>query len=122
MPEFVSPEVVNKEGVGFYQDMWSVGICTYILLSGYSPFRGENDRETLTRIQEGNWEFRHDIWTSISDEGKDFIRRQLCYAPEGRMDVKTALRHPWFHILERRSDDEYQITTDRLRNYYNLYR
>lgn len=122
MPEYVSPEVVNRDGVGFPHDMWSVGIITYVLLSGSSPFRGSNDRETLTRIQEGRWEFRETIWTYMSVEAKDFISKLLVYTASGRMDVKTALRHPWFNLLERRRDDEYQITTDRLRNYHHLYR
>lgn len=122
MPEFVSPEVVNRDGVGFGHDMWSLGIITYILLGGNSPFRGDDDRETLTRIQEGRWEFRDTIWTYISDDAKDFITNLLVYKASGRMDVKTALRHRWFTIIERRREDEYQIRTDRLRNYYNLYR
>lgn len=53
VPEFVSPEGANGLGVNFSTDMWSVGIITYILLSGISPFRGEHDRETLTRVQGG---------------------------------------------------------------------
>lgn len=53
VPEYVSPECAKGEGVGLGHDMWSVGIITYILLSGMSPFRGERDRETLYRIQEG---------------------------------------------------------------------
>lgn len=122
MPEYVSPEIVNRDGVGFAHDMWAVGIITYVLLSGSSPFRGNNDRETLTRIQEGRWEFRDSIWQHMSSEARDFISKLLVYLPSGRMDVKTALRHPWFHLLERRRDDEYQITTDRLRNYHNMYR
>lgn len=122
MPEFVSPEVVNRDGVGLPHDMWSVGIITYVLLSGSNPFRGSNDRETLTNIQEGRWEFRETIWQYISPEAKDFITRLIVYTTSGRMDVKTALRHPWFNIIERRYDDEYQITTDRLRNYHNLFR
>lgn len=121
MPEYVSPEVVNRDGVGFPHDMWSVGIITYVLLGGSSPFRGNNDRETLTKIQEGRWEFRDSIWEHISPEAKDFISKLLVYTASGRMDVKTALRHPWFYLLERRYDDEYQITTDRLRNYNHLF-
>ncbi len=50
-PEFVAPEIVNMEGAGLGSDMWSCGIVTYLLLSGVSPFRGQNDRETLQRIQ-----------------------------------------------------------------------
>ncbi|XP_046810938.1 obscurin isoform X2 [Lucilia cuprina] len=123
MPEYVSPEVVNKEGVGFAHDMWSVGVITYVLLSGHNPFRGANDRETLQRIKEGHWDFSDSIWTHITDEGRDFIKRLLVYSPEERMDVKTALRHPWFFMLDRRaSDEEYRISTDRLRNYYNDFR
>lgn len=49
VPEYVAPEVARGEGVGLPADMWSVGILTYILLSGHSPFRGAHDRETLTR-------------------------------------------------------------------------
>uniref|UniRef100_A0A1I8Q6N2 Obscurin n=1 Tax=Stomoxys calcitrans TaxID=35570 RepID=A0A1I8Q6N2_STOCA len=123
VPEFVSPEVVNKEGVSFSHDMWTVGVITYVLLGGYNPFRGANDRETLTRIKEGHWDFSDSIWTHISDDGRDFIKRLLVYSPEERMDVKTALRHPWFFMLDRKaSDEEYLIKTDRLRNYYNDFR
>ena len=30
--------------------MWAVGVITYILLSGFSPFMGENDAETFKHI------------------------------------------------------------------------
>ena len=46
-PEFVAPEVVNGEGAGFGSDMWSVGVMTYLLLSGVSPFRGQVDKNLL---------------------------------------------------------------------------
>ena len=47
-PEFVAPEVVNGEGAGFGSDMWSVGVMTYLLLSGVSPFRGQVDKNLFT--------------------------------------------------------------------------
>lgn len=122
MPEYVAPEVVNREGVGFAHDMWSVGIITYILLGGSSPFRGMNDRETLTKIQEGRWEFRDSIWTSISEDARDFITKLLCYTSSSRMDVKTALKHRWFTLIDRSQEEFYKISTDRLRNYYHLFR
>ncbi|ROT83358.1 putative serine/threonine-protein kinase [Penaeus vannamei] len=33
-PEFVAPEVVNFEPISFGTDMWSVGVISYVLLSG----------------------------------------------------------------------------------------
>ncbi|XP_069362837.1 obscurin isoform X3 [Maniola hyperantus] len=123
MPEFVAPEVANGEGVAFGADMWSVGIITYILLSGYSPFRCRNDRETLTKIREGKWEWHDEEWWSrFSKESRDFISKLLVINWHDRMDVNTALSHPWLSCADKIYKDEYTITTDRLRNYYNLYK
>ncbi|VEN40593.1 unnamed protein product [Callosobruchus maculatus] len=122
MPEYVAPEVVNKTGVGFGQDMWSVGIITYILLSGRSPFRGANDRETLTNIRSGKWIFDETWWTNISVEARDFISRLLVYDVEERMDIRTALRHPWLERADKRYSDEYRISSRYLSDYWSLYR
>jgi serine/threonine protein kinase len=84
MPEFVAPEVVNGDGVSLSADMWSVGIITYLLLSGNSPFRGANDRETLTRIKEGKYDFKDEWFSNISPEAKDFIQKLLVYNADGR--------------------------------------
>lgn len=123
MPEFVPPEVVNGEGVEFGMDMWSVGIITYILLVGISPFRGVNDRETLTRIREGKWNFDDERWIHISDGGKDFIRHLLEYQTERRFDTQAALRHPWLASFPDRPDpDAYRIPSEHLKYYYTHYR
>ncbi|XP_047025271.1 obscurin isoform X5 [Helicoverpa zea] len=123
MPEFVAPEVASGEGVSFAADMWSIGIITYILLSGHSPFRGVNDRETLTRIREGTWDWHDEEWWSrLSTESRDFISKLLIFNWHERMDVNTALSHPWLTLADKIYHEEYQISTDRLRNYYNLYR
>lgn len=122
VPEFVSPEAANKEGTGLGHDMWSVGIITYILLSGRSPFLGAHDRETLTRIQEGKWSFDESWWKNISIEARDFISKLLVYQAEGRMDVHAALRHPWLERADKIYHDEYQISSKYLRDWYSLYK
>ncbi|XP_025153244.1 obscurin isoform X6 [Harpegnathos saltator] len=121
MPEYVAPEVTNNEGVSYPADMWTVGIITYILLSGISPFRGANDRETLTKIRSGKWDF-DDRWKNISNEAQDFIRSLLTYNVEARMDIKTALAHPWFNYIDNLPPEPYRIPSENLKNYYKLYR
>ncbi|XP_052897549.1 obscurin [Anopheles moucheti] len=122
MPEFIAPEVINRCGVGLGQDMWCVGIITYILLGGVSPFLGRNDRETLTRVKEGKWTFIGSVWDNISAEARDFITRLLVYEEKHRMTIRDALNHSWFDVIYRRTFEEYQIGTDRLRSYYYHYR
>lgn len=75
--EFAAPEIVEREPVGFYTDMWAVGVLAYVLLSGLSPFAGENDIETLKNVKACDWDFDEEAFANVSEEGKDFIRRLL---------------------------------------------
>lgn len=43
-PEFVSPEVISYEPISLNTDMWSVGVLTYVLLTGLSPFGGKDNQ------------------------------------------------------------------------------
>lgn len=47
-PHYVAPEILKESGHSFPVDMWSVGVITYVLLAGYTPFwGGENNDEKL---------------------------------------------------------------------------
>ncbi|KAK3567176.1 hypothetical protein QTP86_011776 [Hemibagrus guttatus] len=81
-PEFVAPEIVNYEPLGLEADMWSIGVITYILLSGASPFLGETKQETLTNISAVNYDFDEEYFSNTSELAKDFIRRLLVKDPK----------------------------------------
>ncbi|XP_063210817.1 myosin light chain kinase, smooth muscle-like isoform X1 [Chroicocephalus ridibundus] len=94
-PEFMAPEVVAFEPVGFSTDMWSVGVICYILLSGESPFQGDNDMETLSNITAARWDFEEETFSEISQQAKDFISQLLQKDPCRRLSSTGALLHPW---------------------------
>ncbi|CAA98064.2 Twitchin [Caenorhabditis elegans] len=93
--EFAAPEVAEGKPVGYYTDMWSVGVLSYILLSGLSPFGGENDDETLRNVKSCDWNMDDSAFSGISEDGKDFIRKLLLADPNTRMTIHQALEHPW---------------------------
>ncbi|MBW01352.1 Myosin light chain kinase family member 4, partial [Eschrichtius robustus] len=76
-PEFLAPEVVNYDFVSFSTDMWSVGVITYMLLSGLSPFLGDNDAETLNNILACRWDLEDEGFQDISEEARGFISKLL---------------------------------------------
>uniref|UniRef100_A0A0N5AAL1 Protein kinase domain-containing protein n=1 Tax=Syphacia muris TaxID=451379 RepID=A0A0N5AAL1_9BILA len=94
-PEFVAPEVVKYEPLDFHTDMWSIGVITYILLSGISPFLGETLVETYCAVGKGEWEFDEECFEGISNEAKDFITKLLVYDQKQRMLPADCLQHPW---------------------------
>ncbi|KAF2885739.1 hypothetical protein ILUMI_20443 [Ignelater luminosus] len=93
--EFAAPEIVEREPVGFYTDMWAVGVLAYVLLSGLSPFAGENDIETLKNVKACDWDFDEEAFNNVSEEGKDFIRRLLVKNKEKRMSAQECILHSW---------------------------
>ncbi|KAG8233551.1 hypothetical protein J437_LFUL013763 [Ladona fulva] len=122
VPEFVSPEVVRGDGVGLAADMWSLGIIVHLLLSGgMSLFRGQNDKETLEKIKSVSEDYSSSFLSGLPDylspEAKDFIIKLLRVDSETRIDVSTALKHPWLVRADRMVQDEYQIRTSGLKTY-----
>ncbi|XP_076149688.1 uncharacterized protein mylk4a isoform X1 [Alosa pseudoharengus] len=94
-PEFLAPEVINYDFVSFNTDMWSLGVITYMLLSGLSPFLGDDDGETLNNILQCQWNFEEAEFIGISDEAKDFISKLLLVNKSWRIGAAQALKHPW---------------------------
>lgn len=48
--EYVSPEVVRGEGHEFAVDWWALGILTYEMMYGTTPFKGKNRKETFRNV------------------------------------------------------------------------
>ncbi|XP_075235091.1 uncharacterized protein LOC142332527 [Lycorma delicatula] len=94
-PEFVAPEVVNFEQIGFGTDMWSVGVICYVLLSGLSPFMGETDVETMANVTIAQYDFDDEAFDDISDDAKNFITKLLMKNKEHRLTATECLSHVW---------------------------
>ncbi|XP_047446142.1 myosin light chain kinase 2, skeletal/cardiac muscle isoform X2 [Mugil cephalus] len=94
-PEFLAPEVINYDFVSFNTDMWSLGVITYMLLSGLCPFLGDDDNQTLNNILACQWNFEEQEFVDTSPEAKEFISRLLVVNKGWRMGASEALRHPW---------------------------
>ncbi|XP_072945668.1 uncharacterized protein [Epargyreus clarus] len=98
-PEFVAPEVVNFDQIGYGTDMWSVGVICYVLLSGLSPFMGETDIETMANVTVAKYDFDDEAFNEISEDAKDFIQKLLVKDKESRPSATECLRHRW--LLKR---------------------
>ncbi|OCH92674.1 Pkinase-domain-containing protein [Obba rivulosa] len=92
---YVAPEVLNKTGHGKAVDIWSIGIITYVLLCGYSPFRSDDVKELVRETTEAHVEFHDRYWHNVSNEAKDFIKTLLNVDPAKRPSAEQALKHPW---------------------------
>jgi len=101
-PEYVAPEVITADGT--YDkavDMWSIGVITYVLLCGFSPFGGPSvDQEQyhatlFDKIIKAEYTFPDPEWTNISPQAKDFIKHLLVKDKDSRFTAQDAMKHDW---------------------------
>ncbi|KRZ10522.1 Death-associated protein kinase dapk-1, partial [Trichinella zimbabwensis] len=98
--EFVAPETINYDGLTLAADMWALGVVTYILLTGSSPFLGSSQSETFSNITAVRYRFDAEYFGRTSTLAKDFIRRLLVRDPRKRLTAKQCLKHPWIEPKE----------------------
>ena len=68
-----APEILAYEPISLAADIWSLGVTAYALLTGFSPFGGETDQETLRNIASAALDFPAELFEGVSDEAKEFI-------------------------------------------------
>ncbi|XP_046514048.1 myosin light chain kinase, smooth muscle isoform X4 [Equus quagga] len=115
-PEFVAPEVINYEPISYATDMWSIGVICYILVSGLSPFMGDNDNETLANVTSATWDFDDEAFDEISDDAKDFISNLLKKDMKNRLDCTQCLQHPWL-MKDTKNMEAKKLSKDRMKKY-----
>ncbi|XP_078113152.1 death-associated protein kinase 2 isoform X3 [Sander vitreus] len=120
-PEFVAPEIVNYEQLGLEADMWSIGVITYILLSGASPFLGDTKQETLGNISGVNYEFDEELFSNTSELAKSFISQLLEKDTRKRMTIQDALNHHWITPLNPRQAMVKRLSVVNLENFKRQY-
>jgi len=93
--EFCAPEMLNFDPVLPGSDMWTIGVLTYVLLSGISPFFYEDEDKVIASVQKVKWKFDQAAFEGVTSEAKDFIKKLFIRIPEQRLTAEDALKHKW---------------------------
>uniref|UniRef100_A0A3B5LP26 Protein kinase domain-containing protein n=1 Tax=Xiphophorus couchianus TaxID=32473 RepID=A0A3B5LP26_9TELE len=94
-PEYVAPEILNYEPISTATDMWSIGVLAYVMLTGISPFLGNNKQETFLNISQLNVSYGAEELQQLDQDALSFIQMLLRRQPQERATVEQCLTHPW---------------------------
>ncbi|CAO0790704.1 unnamed protein product [Mucor circinelloides] len=123
-PGYMAPEIFKKTGHGKPVDLWAIGVITYFLLSGYTPFEGSNNVEEMQAIMNADYNYDDPCWDNISQAAKNFIDRCLTINPDERITAHQALEHEWLLTIsdESKSTEEGGDLLPNLRTNFNARR
>ncbi|KAM9337297.1 serine/threonine-protein kinase 17A [Symphorus nematophorus] len=94
-PEYVAPEILNYEPISTATDMWSIGVLAYVMLTGISPFLGEDKQETFLNISQLNVSYTEEELQHLDQTALSFIQMLLRKQPQDRATAEQCLKHAW---------------------------
>lgn len=117
-PYYMSPEVIRNTDPRSGElckksDMWSLGVCLFIMLNGKAPFKGSTKQALFDNIL-----FQTKIKFStknLSKPAKDLVFKLLMRDPKQRITVEEALAHEWIVKGGSNDDANFQSTIDALK-------
>lgn len=98
-PAYLSPEMVQRKGVGKSADIYGIGAVLYEMISGTPPFYSNEIEKLYQNIKKSKLVLHN----YFSDELKDLLKKLLCRDPKKRIGIynKSEIKsHPFFKDID----------------------
>jgi RAC serine/threonine-protein kinase len=100
-PEYLAPEILNRQGHGRAVDWWSLGALLYEMLTGLPPFYCQDRERLFEKIRKSELHYP----ASLSSDSKNLLRGLLMKDPTKRLgsgpkDADEIKPHPFFTSID----------------------
>jgi len=93
-PLYAAPELIEGEPSSLASDIWAIGLCLFLMLTGVLPKRRSTFPHHYRPIALDGKK-----WEDVSSAGKDFLRDCLAFQPDERPLAAQVLDYQWFEGL-----------------------
>lgn len=108
---YVAPEVLVKEPYTKQFDWWTLGVLTYELIYGNTPFHGKTNQDLFRHILMMKVVYPPAI--PVTYDCLEFMKRCLMKNPDNRIGKKSddeLLSHPWFNSIDIKKLTRFELT------------
>jgi len=93
--DFMAPEIILSDVYDKTVDYWSIGVMTFVMLSGRLPFFSKKTNLKFQKIASAEFDMDGPEWDNISAAAKDFIANLIVKDPKQRLTAQACLKHPF---------------------------
>lgn len=100
---YMSPQALQGETASQSDDVWSLGVTLYILLTGHFPCSTNDDARFQEMSRRGllRKDIQHHLAALPDSPAADLACKLLAWDPASRITVEDALRHPFLAEASR---------------------
>uniref|UniRef100_UPI0037E7BA37 striated muscle preferentially expressed protein kinase n=1 Tax=Semicossyphus pulcher TaxID=241346 RepID=UPI0037E7BA37 len=92
--EYMAPEMIKGEVVGPPADIWSVGVVSYIMLSGRLPFEDKDPQQVESKILTAKFDPTK-LYPNVSQSASAFLKKMLSSYPWARPTTRDCFSQAW---------------------------
>uniref|UniRef100_A0A665WKD5 non-specific serine/threonine protein kinase n=1 Tax=Echeneis naucrates TaxID=173247 RepID=A0A665WKD5_ECHNA len=92
--EYMAPEMVKGDVLGPPADIWTVGIVTYIMLSGRLPFEDKDPVKVESKILMAKFDPTK-LYPNVSQSASAFLKKMLSSYPWARPTTRDCFTQAW---------------------------
>ncbi|KAI4356524.1 hypothetical protein L6164_000542 [Bauhinia variegata] len=115
-PLYMAPEIMQLQKYDAKADLWSVGAILFQLVTGRTPFTGNNQIQLLQNIMKSNeLQFPSDN-LYLSSDCKDLCKKLLRRNPVERLTFEEFFNHPFLALAQKQlePDESSRISSSRM--------
>ena len=119
-PEYAAPEIGGQGGYGLEVDLWSLGVISFMMLTGVLPYESDDPGTLRRKVKnlsvEAVFNQTADLWELVSTEGQEFVKSLLAKDPSQRVPARDLLTAQYLDPKPAPAEEGEPPQSDSLRN------
>jgi len=96
--QYAAPEILARNTEPYTEkcDVWSLGVCLFVMFCGVPPFTADTDSQVMKRVRKGKFKFEpKEYWEEKSQDVKSLISSLLEVDVAARPSAREVLHNQW---------------------------